>query len=124
MRKKELTRGDTVWAYAYELNRAGTGYLYKQVPIQGMLSGVPYPSDPDYIPAKENLRPKYFIPFAKNSTDKLAWGKCVKYESRQYAATEEEATLYYNALIQAYIDELHNREQMCLADMLPEKEAI
>lgn len=109
--KNEMRNGSVVWAYAFKMSKKNDKMILKCKPIKGRLCIIPYTSDNNDIERRFNqaIRPRFFVPFKKNSETEFAWSRAIDIQARCYADTKEEAIEGYNSLIQSQID-AHQKE--------------
>lgn len=107
--KNYLSVGDKVWGYHYRHSENKEGVVLKQVPVFGVITAgdtEAYHNRMLEIMEKENISrnkfAQFFTPFKKNGKG-LAWSKSVRFNSRKYAETEEDAIKLYNDLIRQAI---------------------
>ena len=122
--KNYLSAGDTVWGYHHRYSGNKEGMALKQVPIFGMITvGYTQASNDRMleIMSKENISlnkgAQYFTPFKKNGKD-LAWSKAVRFHSRSYAETKDDAIRLYNDLIRQSIKWHQDEIEKLMKDMV------
>lgn len=103
MKSSEFNVGDIVYAYAFKETESRDQLRYIQKPILGILTKFNHPDNEQGELFKSQTKPRYFVPFKKNSTSELAWSKSVQASARHYEQTEAKAIQEFNEIIKKVI---------------------